>query len=359
MRVSSKLLLLHNHKSMIGALIVAWNAYAVSGFLLILYNNHSCNTAAQQDGGIEPTMPTNEEDISRVCWWNLINPLKESFALGIQNPKKMEECELIACCCFFAFVHMEPQVLFLRLRYVTGSSIMRDGIHSFDFAFESPLVLLIWETKMWIASDSTSHITSSTFIDITLICVAGNCGLHLYRRSHKHLTNNIQRCFSALFAGFSLFFSVSLFAGLILTPHRQLGFVSVWYLSHILPLLQHGHRLGTARSETSPRGRLILLFSSAESDPATSTAGQERWQLCSASLPSPTSGRHDLGRPSAAAQIRDHLTARWLDLTIQSAGGLSAEVSLRPPLQHGFYNLSANRFCSVLVLSSQVAVVSD
>lgn len=51
---------------------------------------------AQQKGGIVPTMHTNEEDFSRVCYWNLINTLTESFALAIQRSKKMEEYELIA-----------------------------------------------------------------------------------------------------------------------------------------------------------------------------------------------------------------------------------------------------------------------
>ncbi|KAG7214755.1 hypothetical protein INR49_010647 [Caranx melampygus] len=85
--------------------------------------------------------------------------------------------------------------------------------------------------------------------------------------------------------------------------------------------LQHSHRLSTARTETSLHDSLILhlSISSTGNNPATPTAIQE-------SLDS-----HDLGRPSATAQTRDQLTARWLDLTIRRAGGLSAELRLKEP----------------------------
>lgn len=59
--------------------------------------------------------------------------------------------------------------------------------------------------------------------------------------------------------------------------------------------------------------------------------------------PPPRFDSHDSGRPSAAAQIRDQLAARWLDLTVQRAGGLSTEVR-RLPLRRRFYTSSVSRF---------------
>ncbi|TKS79735.1 Gamma-1-syntrophin [Collichthys lucidus] len=48
----------------------------------------------------------------------------------------------------------------------------------------------------------------------------------------------------------------------------------------------------------------------------------------STASPPPKSDSHDSGRPSATAQIRDQHAARWLDLTVQRAGGLSTEDTL-------------------------------
>lgn len=301
----------------------------------------------------------------------------ESFVLGIQKSKKMEENELIAFWHSYTWIH-RFFFFFHLVKHLRGSSIIDWEMGFFWVCVSiSPFVLFFPHlcTGAYLRNKDVncfwlnSPHTCSSYIDITLICVAGNCRLHLF--SHRQAFN---KQYPALFLSFiwrlQFYFllCLSLFLSLFLlllpsshqitaATHLQVGLVSVWYLSHILPLLQHSHRLSSARTETSLHDSLILLFgiSSTGNNPATPTAIQERWQHRSLSHHQSLDS-HDLGRPSATAQTRDQLTARWLDLTIWRAGGLSAEVSLPLPLQH---RLCWTSFCSALVSWSQVAVTSD
>lgn len=106
-------------------------------------------------------------------------------------------------------------------------------------------------------------------------------------------------------------------------PYLHLGWVSEWYLNHILLLLlQH-------RSGVKPHYVIASFCSS-----ASALLGiilqhlQPARRGDSTASPPPKSDSHDSGRPSATAQIRDQHAARWLDLTVQRAGGLSTEVKL-------------------------------
>ncbi len=49
----------------------------------------------------------------------------------------------------------------------------------------------------------------NSYIDITLICVSGNCRLHLFSRSQKRLIHNIQLYFGASFEDLNLVFLFS------------------------------------------------------------------------------------------------------------------------------------------------------
>ena len=178
--------------------------------------------------------------------------------------------------------------------------------------------------------------------------VYGYARLDLFSHSQKHVIDNIHSCFFPFYN-----FSLCLFVSALIGSPQLLTceWISEWYLSLIFLLLQHIHLYRIASfcfSTAAPPGIILSL-------PPCNTYIQPGEVTAVHSLPPPpVSDSHDLGRPSATAQIWDQLTARWLDLNIQRAGGLSIEVSLQLPLQHRFYNSSVSHFlfCTSFVQSS-------
>lgn len=159
----------------------------------------------------------------------------------------MEEYELIAfwhsCTWIHRFFFYEWGI------WEDPPSKSERGIHSFEFAFKAPHFCNGCLLKMWIASGSTSHIHS-------VVVLTSHLSVFLATVDYI-FSEAFNQQYSALFLSFIsrlqfsfLWFFFSPYR-ITAAPHLQVGLVSVWYLSHILLLLQHGHRLGTARSETS------------------------------------------------------------------------------------------------------------